>query len=195
VTFEQLHHLVAAAADTRLSPAYPAYELRRGLLPISRRSMSLAERQSRVLVALRQLGWPVFLRISEAPFGAELPVSWGHASRDTWAVPREVESQPLLDSLLNPGGWQLYLALEAVDPHSPLWRASGCPFCSMRTMTTQSGASCFNRLWPNAALNKCLQLPEAPRAPLGPWYRSASGSRASVGRLWRGAPAAEAQVR
>ena len=118
MTFEQLHHLVEAACDQRLTPAYPVYELRAGLLPFSKRSRSLAERQERVFTALRQLGWPVFLRISESPPDMELPGGWGHAARDTWSVPREVESAHLLGSLLTPGGWQLYLSLEAVDPSS-----------------------------------------------------------------------------
>ena len=118
MTFEQLHHLVASVADRRLSPAYPAYELRGGFWPFSGRSRSLDERQCRVLVALRQLGWPVFLHTSEVPMDAELPGSWGHAARETFSVPREVESRRLLDSLLLPGNWQLYLASEAVDPSS-----------------------------------------------------------------------------
>jgi hypothetical protein len=116
LTFEQLHHLVASAADRRLSRAFPVYELRSGWLPLSRRSRTLGERQQRVLSALRALGWPVFVRISESPLGLELPGSWGHAARDTWAVPREIDSAELLGSLLTPGGWQLYVALEAVDP-------------------------------------------------------------------------------
>jgi hypothetical protein len=118
VTFEQLHHVVEAASDQRLSSAYPVYELRSGLLPFSRRSRSLAERQHRVFGALRQLGWPVCLRISESPRDAELPGKWSRAARDTWTVPREIESARLLASFLTPGGWQLYLSYEAVDPSS-----------------------------------------------------------------------------
>jgi hypothetical protein len=119
MTFEQLHHLVEAASDQRLSPAYPIYELRAGFLPFSRRSRSLAERQQRVFGALRQLvGWPAFLHISESPLDMELPGSWGHAARDTWSVPRDVESAQLLGSLLTPGSWKLYLSPEGLDPSS-----------------------------------------------------------------------------
>ena len=92
------------------------YELRGGFLPFSRRSRSLDERQRRVLAAIRELGWPVFLCISESPPLEELPGSWGHAARETWAVPRDVDSSLLMDSFLYVGNWRLYAALEAVDP-------------------------------------------------------------------------------
>lgn len=116
MTFEQLHHLVESAADARLSATHPVYELRGGFLPFSKRSRSLRQRQIRVLAAVRQLGWPAFLRIAKTPREGRLPDSWGHAARDTWGVPREVESPRLLESILAPGSWHVYLALEAVDP-------------------------------------------------------------------------------
>jgi hypothetical protein len=116
VTFEQLHHLVRSLADRRLSATYPVYELRGGFLPFLKRSRSLGERQRRVFAAVRQLGWPVFLRIAEAPPTLELPGGWARAARDTWLVPREIESSQLLETWLDPGSWQLYLATEAVDP-------------------------------------------------------------------------------
>jgi hypothetical protein len=120
LTFEQLHHVVESASDRRLSRAYPIYELHSGLLPISRRSRTLAERQHRVFGALRQLGWPAYLRFSETPPKEQLPRSWGHAARETWAIPREFDTERLLRSLLTPGGWQLYLAAEPLDPaHLP----------------------------------------------------------------------------
>lgn len=116
MTFDQLHHVVEAAADRRLSALHPIYELSPGLLPFSRRRRSLAERQHRVFGALRQLGWPVFLYSTESPPDWEVRGAWGLAARDTWSVPRDVESTLLLGSLLSFGVWKLYLALEAVDP-------------------------------------------------------------------------------
>jgi hypothetical protein len=116
VTFGELHHVVEAASDRRLSTRYPVYELHPGFLPFSRRSRSLLQRQERVFAALRQLGWPVFLRVAEIPTGAEQPAGWSLVARDTWAVPREVGSAQLLDAQLRAGDWQLYLSEEAVDP-------------------------------------------------------------------------------
>lgn len=126
MTFDQLHHVVEAAADRRLSAVYPIYELSPGLLPFSRRRRTLAERQHRVFGALRQLGWPVFLCTTEPPPDRELTGAWGLAARDTWTVPRDVDSARILGSLLRSGAWQLYLALEAVDPSAlpDLFRAS-----------------------------------------------------------------------
>ena len=116
MTFEQLHHLVEIASDRRLSAVYPVYELRAGFLPFSRRTRSLAERQRQVLSSVRQLSWPVYIRTSERPPAWHLPGVWAHAARETWAIPREVASERLLETLLLAGGWELYLSPEPVDP-------------------------------------------------------------------------------
>jgi hypothetical protein len=112
VTLEQLRHLVELAADRRLSPLYPIYELHAGRLPFSRRTRSLAERQLQVFQALRRLGWPVFVARTTVP---AVTGAWAHAVRETWALPRELESAELLGSQLAAGGWKAYLALEPVD--------------------------------------------------------------------------------
>ncbi len=112
MTFEQLHHLVEMVSDRRLSPVYPVYELRTGFLPFSRRTRSLAERQLQVFQALRRLDWPMFVARTAMP---AVTGAWAHAVRETWAIPREVESADLLSKQLAAGRWKLYLSLEPID--------------------------------------------------------------------------------
>lgn len=116
MTFEQLVEVVQSVADERFSASLAAFELRTSINPFSKRSRTLNERQVKVLAALREDGWPVFLCISEAPPIGVLPGAWAECGRGTWQVPHEVESTGLLESFLYIGNWHLYVALEPVDP-------------------------------------------------------------------------------
>ncbi len=116
MTIDELHRQLEAVSDRRLGGRPPVYELSGGWLPFTRRARSLGRRQERVLTALRSLGWPAFVCVDDDPSTWELPGAWLRAARGTWALPREVEDDRLLRTLLLAGNWKLYLASAAVDP-------------------------------------------------------------------------------
>jgi hypothetical protein len=71
-----------------------------------------------VLGAIRALPWSPFLRTAEVPRNHGLTGSWQLAARQTWVVPVDENSPDLLEKLLFPGEWILYLAVDPVPPTS-----------------------------------------------------------------------------
>jgi hypothetical protein len=85
---------------------------------LSRRARKFHEIQSRILGAIRTLPWSSFLRTAEVPREHGLTGSWQLAARDTWVVPVDEHSPDLLEKLLFPGEWTLYLAVDPIPPTS-----------------------------------------------------------------------------
>ena len=116
MTIERLHRLLETYGARRLSQLYSIYELRRALWPPFFRTVQLHKRQLEFLDAVRSLPWQAFVHTGEDPAEWSSGVAWVRASHDTWVIPLELSSELLLDGVLAPGAWQLYLGANSVDP-------------------------------------------------------------------------------
>lgn len=110
MTLEALHRVLEQSGARRLARGIPVFALRKALWPPFRRGDVLRERQVDVLDAVRSLPWPVFLH------GVRASSAWPRTARDTWRVPSQEGAAHLLEGLLEPGRWTLYLAPHALDP-------------------------------------------------------------------------------
>ena len=115
MSLEALHRVLEASGARRLSRGLPVYGLRRALWPPFGRVEALRERQVAVMEAVRALPWQAFLRCARDPRTCDLS-AWPRAARDTWLVPPRETARHLLEGLLEPGSWTLYLAPYAIDP-------------------------------------------------------------------------------